>query len=367
MNIKPRKAVESLPVYQPAKSIESTRKEFGFDRVIKLAGNENTLGFSDTVRTALKAVTSYYPDGSALALKEKLSEKLKVGEDQLIIGNGSFELLSLIGLTFLETGDEAIAAKPSFGWYTNVTLTMGAKLVDVGLTEFKVDLDRILEKVNSKTKVIWLCNPNNPTGTIFTHDELTAFLSQLRSDIVVVMDEAYYDFVAEEGYPDSISLLKAYPNIIILRTFSKLEGLANLRVGYAVADEQVIGYLNRVRSPINVNGAAQLAAAAAMDDENFKQKTLSNVQSGLEKYYQVLTEWGCNFIRSNTNFILFDIGIESQPVADQLVRHGILIRSGAEFGYPTMLRVSIGTPEENERVIALLGELIKEKRKEEEK
>jgi histidinol-phosphate aminotransferase len=358
MSIKPRKAVENLPVYTPAKSIDSTKREFGFERVIKLAGNENTLGFSPLTREAIKEISSYYPDGASLNLTEKLSKKLNVRQSQIVFGNGSFELLFLIGLAFLEQGEETIIPEPSFNWYKNVTLIMGGNIVSVPLKDFKTDLDAIEAAITDKTKIIWLCNPNNPTGTIFTESELTAFLDRVRDDIVVVLDEAYYDFVAEEGYPDSIKLLERYKNIIILRTFSKLEGLAAFRIGYGIADEELTGYINKVRMPINVNAAAQLAAYAAVDDDSFRQRTLSNVRSGLESYYQLFDRLGLKYIKSNTNFIFFDTGIDSGYVVNEFLKKGILIRGGAEFGYPTMLRISVGTPEENKQVIELLENIL---------
>lgn len=359
MSLKPRKAVNNLPVYTPAKSIDSTKKEFGFDRVIKLAGNENTLGFSPLAREALRDITSYYPDGAAVNLREKLAGKLNVEPEQLVLGNGSFELLFLIGLAFLEQGEESIIAEPSFNWYKNVTLIMGGKIVTVPLNHFKVDLDAILLAVTDKTKIIWLCNPNNPTGTIFTKEQLEKFLLKVRKDIIVVLDEAYYDFVVEEGYPDSVSLLDRYENLIILRTFSKLEGLAAFRLGYGIANEELIGYLNKVRMPINTNGAAQIAALAALEDTDFKQKTLDNVRAGLETYYKALEQWNLPYVKSNTNFILFDTGTDSEVIVQEFLKKGIIIRGGKEFGYPTMVRVSIGTPEENEKVLSLLGELLK--------
>jgi histidinol-phosphate aminotransferase len=355
MSIKPRKAVESLPVYTPARSIDSIKREYKFEKVIKLAGNENTLGFSPKAREALKEITSYYPDGASLNITEKLANKLNVRQSQVIFGNGSFELLFLVGLAFLEHGEETIVPEPSFNWYKNVTLIMGGNIVSVPLKDFKTDLDAIEAAITDKTKIIWLCNPNNPTGTIVTEKELTAFLDKVRDDIIVVLDEAYYDFVVEEGYPDSIKLLDKYKNIIILRTFSKLEGLAAFRIGYGIADEKIISYLNKVRMPINVNAAAQLAA---VDDEDFRQKTLSNVHNGLNEYYKLFDRLGLKYVKSNTNFIFFDTGRDSGYIVDEFLKRGILIRGGAEFGYPTMLRISIGTPEENAKVFELLENIL---------
>lgn len=358
MGLKPREAVKNLPVYTPARSIDSAKREYGFEKVIKLAGNENTLGFSPLAKDALANITSYYPDGAAVNLREKTAERFGVRTEQVIFGNGSFELLSLIGLAFLEKGDESIIAEPSFGWYKNVTLIQGATIVSVPLENYKVNLDKIAAAITDRTKVIWLCNPNNPTGTIFTEEELNRFLARVRDDIVVVLDEAYYDFVNDAGYPETLPLIETHNNIIVLRTFSKLEGLANFRVGYGFASDELIGYLNRVRLPINVSGPAQLAAYAALDDDTFKQKTLANVRSGLKTYYEKFDKWGLSYVKSNTNFIFVDTGVEAEGIVEEFLKQGILIRGGKEFGYPSALRIAIGTPEENEAVLSLLGKLL---------
>jgi histidinol-phosphate aminotransferase len=359
MPVKARKAVEALPVYQTARSLASIKKEYGFSKVIKLAGNENTLGFSPKVREALATLDSYYPDGAGVDLRERLAEYIGVKTEQIILGNGSFELLFLTGLAFLEAGEEAILAEPSFGWYKNVTLIMGGKIVSIPLDEqYKVDLDGILAAITNHTKIIWLCNPNNPTGTIFTQKQLEQFLDAVPEHIVVVLDEAYYDYVVEEGYPDSVSLLHKYENIIILRTFSKLDGLAGFRLGYGIANETLLNTLNKVRMPLNVNAAAQAAGVAALQDSAFRQRTLQNIKEGRKQYYQALEQWGCPYTISNTNFIWFDVQQDSQPIVDELLRHGVLIRAGQEFGYPTKLRVTIGTKKENSYVIQLLGKIL---------
>lgn len=358
MGLKPREAVKNLPVYTPARNLDVTKREYGLEKVIKLAGNENTLGFSPLAREALENITSYYPDGGVVNLREKTAAKFGVKPEQVIFGNGSFELLFLVGLAFLEKGDEAILAEPSFGWYKNVTLIQGATIVPVPLEEYKVNLEQIAAAITDRTKVIWLCNPNNPTGTIFTEEGLNLFLSKIRDDIVVVLDEAYYDFVNESGYPQTIPLIEKYDNIIVLRTFSKLEGLANFRIGYGFAGEELIGYLNQVRLPINVTGPAQLAAYAALDDDDFKQKTLANVRQGLATYYERFNKWGISYVKSNTNFILADVGVETEPLVEEFLKNGIMLRGGKEFGYPTAFRISIGTPEENEEVLSLLGKTL---------
>lgn len=358
----PRKALEQINNYITAKTIESVKRELGIERIIKLAGNENTHGYSKKVKEAIQQSLeglSYYPDMNCTVLREKLSELHDIEQEQLIFGNGSFELISIIAQTYLEEGEEAIIAEPSFGWYKNVTWQMGAKVVSLPLKNYKVDLEAIKKKITGRTKIIWLCNPNNPTGTIIKEKELQGFLEELPPGIILVLDEAYIDYVLEEGYPDSIRLLKSYPNIILLRTFSKAYGLASFRIGYGISSKEVILQLNKVRLPINTNALAQAAAAASLEDRVFYRYVLGNNKAGLELYYKALTELGLEFVPSNCNFILFDTGLDGDTVAGEYYKKGILIRSGKEFGLPTWVRISIGTKEENQLVLEILKEILK--------
>ncbi|SHO43306.1 histidinol-phosphate transaminase [Anaerocolumna xylanovorans] len=358
----PRKALEQINNYITAKTIESVKRELGIDRIIKLAGNENTNGYSPKVKEAIRLSLeglSYYPDMNCTILREKLSKLHGVEEEQLIFGNGSFELISIIAQTYLEEGDESIIAEPSFGWYKNVTWQMGAKVVSLPLKNHKVDLEIIRENITDRTKIIWICNPNNPTGTILTEKELREFLQELPSGIILVLDEAYVDYVMEEGYPDSVSLLKSYQNVILLRTFSKAYGLASFRIGYGIASKQVVLQLNKVRLPINTNALAQTAAAASLEDREFYRYVLQSNKEGLKLYYKTLTELGLEFVPSNCNFILFNTGLDGDTVTGEYYKKGILIRSGKEFGLPTWVRISIGTREENELVLETLKEILR--------
>ena len=353
MSIKPRQSIESLPPYRAARSVDTLKREYGLEEITKLAANENTLGFSESVWETLKQISSRYPDGSSYNLRSELAKKFGLEADNLVIGNGSFELLYLAGIAYLNRGDETIAAVPSFGWYKTVTQIFGAKFVGVPVKDFHVDLKGIAEAVTEKTKIIWLCNPNNPTGTIFTQPELENFLQKIPSDILVVLDEAYVDFVEEENFPDSISLLNKYENILILRTFSKAEGLAGFRVGYGISNKEIISALNKVRIPLNVNAPAQFAALASLRDEEFKKFTVKNASEQKKVLYKAFEELGFSYVVSNTNFIFFDVGRESDPIVEAFLKEGILIRGGSEYGFPTMIRLTIGRPDENERVIQI--------------
>ena len=362
MALKARKAVENIPLYKPAKSLDSLRAEYGFEKIIKLAGNENTLGFSPKIYEALKGAASYYPDGQATNLRKELSKKFKVPFENTICGNGSFELLFLAALAFLEKDDETISAVPSFGWYKSATEIMGGKFVGVPVKkDFSVDLEAILKAITERTKIIWLCNPNNPTGTVYFQKEFEDFLKKVPSSVVVISDEAYIDFVTEENkknYPDTLSLINKYQNLLVLRTFSKLEGLAFFRSGYGFASEELLGYLNRVRLPLNITGPAQIAAITALHDEDFKKRTVQNVENGRNLFYQWFEKSGLEYVKSNTNFVFFKIGKDSVTVVKELEKKGILIRAGEEYGFSDMLRISIGTPEENQTVIKELERVL---------
>lgn len=360
MSIKPRAVLEKIPPYKAARSVAYLKREYGLEDIVKLAANENTLGFSPKVFEALKKVSSQYPDGSAFDLRKRLSEKLNVNIGQIVLGNGSFELIYLTAIAYLENGDETIGAVPSFGWYKSVTEILGGKYVGVPVKDFHLNLDAIASAVTEKTKIIWLCNPNNPTGTIFTENELEKFLSEIRDDILVVLDEAYIDFVSEKKFPDSIALLKKYDNIAIFRTFSKLEGLAAFRVGYAISNSDFADTLNKVRIPSNVNAPAQFAALASIDDEEFKKRTLTNVREQKQFLYKEFRRLGFSYVPSNTNFIFFDIARPSSPVVEKILRKGFLVRGGSEYGFDTMIRLTVGTPEENSRFISILEEIITE-------
>jgi histidinol-phosphate aminotransferase len=359
--VKARAALTKISDYRPARTLESVKREYGFSDVIKLAGNENRLGCSPLALEAVKnsSLLSYYPDMNCTRLREKLSLVHKTDKDNFIFGNGSFELISIVAQTFLEAGDESIIPVPSFGWYANVTLQMNAVPVYVSLTDFKIDLDSIQERITDKTKIIWICNPNNPTGTIIKHSDLVNFLDAVRNNIVVVLDEAYIDFISED-YPDTVSLLKKYTNIILLRTFSKIYGLASFRIGYGITNPEIIRSMNKVRIPINVNTLAQEAAFASLDDLEFRKKVLENNKDGLELYYTGLEKLGLNYVRSNGNFILFDTGRDCLWIESEFLKRRIVIRPAAEFGLPTWVRISIGTRDDNVEVLKVLTEIVQQ-------
>lgn len=338
-------------------------RKYGFAEkdLIKLAGNENRWGCSPKVIKAIndnRAFFSYYPDVNATKLREKLVKKHNVSEDNLIFGNGSFELLTLIGEAYIGKGDEAIYTDPSFGWYLNVTLKNEGTIIKVPVTKDKeVDTEGILSRISDKTKVIWLCNPNNPTGTVLTPDELISFVNKVPENVLIVLDEAYIDFIDGE-YIDTVDLVKKHDNVISLRTFSKTYGLASFRVGYGIASKDIIKNLLKVKLPINLNFAAQVSALAAMEDKDFFDYVIRSNRKELEYYYKEFESLGLKYIPSNGNFILVYTGIDGGYVENEFAKSGIIIRKGEEFGLDGWLRISVGKSEENIIVIDTLKKIL---------
>lgn len=365
--VKERSGVRKIAPYQAARSLEAVKREYGLDQIIKLAGNENRLGCSGRVSDILKEQKdqfSFYPDSNCTILRERLSSLHNVGPDHLIFGNGSFELIALIAHTYLETEEEAIIPDPSFGWYRNVTLQMNGKPVMVPLKDFAIDTEEILQLIGDKTKIIWICNPNNPTGTVLKEEQLAGFIRKVPDHILVVLDEAYIDFV-EEPYFDTTDLIKQHENVILLRTFSKLYGLASFRIGYGIGNPELIEKINKVRSPLSVSFPAQKAAEVSLEDEDFKRLVLENNRKSLDLYYSELKRLGLNYVRSNGNFILIEVGTDGKTVEDIFMQNGIIIRNASEFGLDGWIRVSVGAYTENVKVIEVLEAVTQESQKQE--
>ena len=365
MSVTEKRTVQALPEYKAARSLESVSREYGYseDEIIKLAGNENRFGCSPKVIEALNKQSgnfSFYPDMNVTLLRKRLAEKHNIPEKNLIFGNGSFELLSLIGAAYIEQGDEVIYNDPSFGWYLNVTRQNGGTIIKVPVNEDKgVDISAVLSNITEKTKVIWLCNPNNPTGTLLPADELSDFINRVPDNILIVLDEAYVDFIDGE-YIDTVEFVRQHDNVRLLRTFSKAHGLASFRIGYGIADIKIITALTKVKLPLNVSMASQTAALAALDDDGFTDFIVRTNRSELEYYYSEFEKLGLRYIPSNGNFILVNIGIDSSFAEKEFLKRGIVIRNGEEFGLPQWLRISVGRPKENRIVTDNLKEIIKE-------
>lgn len=349
--------ISTLVPYPPGKPIEELERELGITGSIKLASNENPLGPSpkalEAVRGALKALNRY-PDGSGYYLREKLSERLGVPGDALVLANGSNEVIELMVRAFLRPGDEVVMADPSFAVYPIVTKAAGARSLTVPLTDLRHDLGAMAEAITDKTRIVFIANPNNPTGTIVTNRELRDFLRRVPDDVVVCLDEAYYEYVRSTSYPDGLSYVKEGWPVVVLRTFSKIYGLAGLRVGYGVAHPEIAGYLNRVRQPFNVNSLAQAAALAALDDEAHLKKSIENNTSGLEHLTRELKGLGYECVPTEANFFMIKVG-DGRGVYDALLGRGVIVRPMASYGLDEYIRVTVGTPEENRRFLDALS------------
>lgn len=358
----PKNTILGLQIYKPGKPLEEVQREFGLEKVIKMASNENPFGCSTKVLRVLaaeKSSFSLYPESTAPSLREKLAERLDVDERRLIIGNGSDEIVQLIARTYLQHGTESIMADLTFPRYDMVTQIEGATSIKIALIEGVHDLERMAQSVTENTRVIWICNPNNPTGTMVDHDRLNRFLDLLPHHVLTVIDEAYAEYVVDSSYPNSLSLLDYNPRLLILRTFSKAFGLAAFRVGYGIGHPEVLRHLHTVRDPFNVNRLAQKAAIAALEDESFLVHCQIQNRLGLAQITNKLDEWGLPYFSSQASFILFDIGFSADEAFDYLLRQGIIVRSGAQLGFPTYLRVTVGTKEQNERLLDTLESLFK--------
>jgi histidinol-phosphate aminotransferase len=356
-----RKTVLNIAPYQPGKPISELRREKGLTDVIKLASNENPLGPSPKALAAVQqSLTSLhiYPDGNCFELRQALAKRLGVEGMELIFGNGSDEVIKMLGVTFLEPGDEVLVCEPTFSEYAYAANLMGAKLRTLPLKDHAFDLEGMLAAVNPKTKIVFICNPNNPTGAYVDKGAVDDFLAKIPEHVLVVFDEAYYEYVTAEDYPETIEYVKEGRNVVVLRTFSKIHGLAGLRIGYGVAPGHIAQLVHRVREPFNVNSAAQVAALAALDDDEHVTKSRDLNETGKAWLYQELTKLRLEYVPSQTNFIFIDLKRDSQEVYHGLLDRGVIARSGGVFGCPTWLRVTIGTAEENRRFIEALAEVM---------
>ena len=345
------------------------RRELGLKRIIKLASNENTLGPSPQT---LKALRDYlpkiylYPEDSCFYLKKELAKRLKVKMENLIMGNGSDEIMELIPKTFLNPGEEVIYGRPSFLIYETVVRIMGGKPVPIPLKDYTYDLKGILKAITKKTKIIFICNPNNPTGTMVNEEEIKVFLKKVPKNIIVVLDEAYKDYVERNDFPNSVKLLKKNKNIIILRTFAKIYGLAGLRIGYGIAREEVIDLLSKVRLPFNVNSLAQTAALASLKDKEQVKKTRRMNREEKRFLYNAFKSLGLEYIPTQTNFILINLSPacsgtrrSGKKICQELLIKGIIIREMSAWGLNNYIRVTIGREEENKRFIQALKKILK--------
>jgi len=356
-----RKGILDLKLYIPGKAIEEVKRELGLKEVVKLASNETSIGPSPLAVEAIKKEVeniNLYPEGSSRVLREKIAHKLNLDKEMIIIGNGADNIINLIGMAFINEGDEVVTGEITFPAYETITKIMGGKLIVVKLENFRFDLEEIIQRINKKTKIIFLCNPNNPTGTIVEKEEVTYFMKKVPREVIVVFDEAYYDYVEDKDYPDTLSYVLEGKNVIITRTFSKIAGIAGVRVGYGIARPELIGDLRRVVNPFTTNRLAQVAALASLDDEEHYRKVLKTNQEGKKYLYKELKELGLFYVATEANFIFIDLKEDSEIIFEKLLKKGIIIRPGKTWGCPNFVRVTIGTAYENQKFILALKEVI---------
>jgi histidinol-phosphate aminotransferase len=357
-----RPELTKMKEYSPGKPIWEVQQELGIKEVIKLSSNENPLGVSPLAKEAIVQYISdlhRYPDANTNRLREAIGTHYQVDKGQIIIGNGADEIITLISETFLESGDEIIIPTPSFSEYEFGANLMGAHVIKIALNDkFEYDLNSILKAITNKTKLIYLCSPNNPTGTYIAQSELDSFFEKLPKQVIVVFDGAYSQYATNEDYSNGLEFVKNGQPIIVIQTFSKIYGLAGIRVGFGIASSEIINNLHKVREPFNVNSLAQVAAEAAINDVYHVEESKRVNFEGRNFLYESFKDMGFSYIQSMGNFILVDFGQDAHPIYDALLRKGIIVRYGGVWGLQNYLRITIGTERENNALITALKEVI---------
>jgi len=337
--------LKKMSPYQPGKSAEDIMLEYDVKKIVKLASNENPYGYSPSLAQSLKKFTydfQFYPDGYATNLRQKISERFNVDNEQIVFGSGSDEIIQIIARTFLQPGTHTIMATPTFPQYRHHSLIEGAKITEVPVINGEHNLNQMLAAINEQTKVIWLCTPNNPTGLSIAPDDFTDFMNQCPKDILVVLDEAYYEFQDSAYDLQAIEKLKQYNNLITLRTFSKAYGLASLRVGYAISSKTIAKQLNIVRGPFNTSHIAQKAASIAFQDQQFIADSVEKNHRVKQQFYQFLETINWEYYPTEANFILVKTPTSGEHLFNFLIKHGYIIRPGELLGYPGTVRITIG-------------------------
>jgi histidinol-phosphate aminotransferase len=357
-----RKALASMEPYIPGRSAEEVMERFGLSRVIKLGSNENPLGLSPRVREALTQALDrihHYPDGECSRLRALLAGCLGLTPSHFCLANGVDNVLTCLGLAFFEPGDRIVTGRPTYTAYLNLIRLMGAHPVEVPLSGWRYDVRAIGEAAGAAKAVI-VCNPNNPTGSALSHDEVQGLLDRMPSEVLLILDEAYAEWADDPAFPDAVALLRRHPNLIVLRTFSKIYGLAGLRVGYAVAAPEIINCAHQVREPFPVDRLAQVAAEAILNDEGYRRAAFENNLEGRAFLGEQLTEIGLHHLPTQANFILVDLGRSAAEVAQRLLERGVIIRPGDLWGLPSWARITIGTPEENACLVEALSIVLRQ-------
>jgi histidinol-phosphate aminotransferase len=356
-------ALKTLPTYQPGRPIEDVARELNLpaNEIIKLASNENPLGPAPLAIAAMQKVLAnlnLYPDGNAFYLKQKLAEKLGMAPANLVLGNGSNEIIEFVGHAYFAPGVDVVVSQFCFAIYPLVAKMMGANLITVPAQNHGHDLTAMLQAITPQTRVVFVANPNNPTGTLASREEVIQFVNDVPDDVLLVMDEAYIEFLNDAVDLVSLVRLGTRQNLLLMRTFSKIFGLAGLRIGYGIGHPDLIAALEKIRQPFNINSIAQAGALAALDDAEHMRKTRENNMRGLDFFYQAFRYLKLEYIPSSTNFILVRVG-EGQRVFEAMQQHGVIVRPMGGYQLPEWIRISVGTPKENERGLGALKSALK--------
>ena len=340
--------------YEPGKPVEELERELGIHDAVKLASNENPLPPSDRVQQAIIAALPHlnrYPDGSGYYLRQAIAKKHGFTPDQVVLGNGSNDLIELVVRAFMRPGDEAVVPHPSFVVYPMIVQAVGGIRVMVMLRDYRLDLESMARAITPHTKVVFIANPNNPTATIVTADEVEHFMARVPERTIVIFDEAYMEFAHGPDFPETMSLIRQGRKVVVLRTLSKAASLAGLRLGYAIADADAVALMNRIRQPFNVNSLAQVAGLAALEDENHVVECVRMIDAGKAYLTDEFRTLGLKTVPSRANFILVDVGRSAADIYQKLLHEGVIVRPMTAFGMETALRISIGTPDENRRLV----------------
>jgi len=360
--IESRDFVKRIRPYKPGKPIEEVARELNLKgEIIKLASNENPLGTSPLALKAMQKALKesfLYPDDNCFYLRKKLAERFNVDQENIIVGNGSVEILPLITLAYLSPEDSAIVCEGAFIWFKIAINIAAGEVIDVPMNNYTHNLKAMLKAIKKNTKLIFIANPNNPTGTAVTKDEVDDFLKDVPDNILIIMDEAYYEYIKDPNYPDSFKYYTAGKNILILRTFSKIYGLAGARLGYGIAKKDIIANLMKLRISFNVNRISQVAGIAALDDYKFVERTREVNEAGKEFLYDAYKKLGLFYMPTHANFIFVDFKKDSQIIFEALQKRGIITRTIKEYGCPTGLRITIGTEEQNRRLVETLKKIL---------
>ena len=355
-----RKNIVNITPYIAGKPIEEIKRQWALKEIIKLASNENPLGPSLKAMEAIKknlSKVNRYPDSLGFYLKKKLARYLNVKPANIVLGNGSDELIDIIIKTFVEDDENIITADTTFLEYEIISKVNGRRIVTVPLRYFKYDLEAIKKKIGKKTKLIFIANPNNPTGTYVTKYEFEDFMRDLPANVLLVLDEAYDTFIDVDDFPAGLNYINN-KNVIVLKTFSKAYGLAGLRIGYCLASQKLASYMEKARQPFNVNFLAHVAATAALDDKKFLRKTRKTILAGKDYLYDALSKLGIVYVPTVANFILIDVGRDGVSVFKEMLKYGVIVRDMDQYGLKNFIRVTIGTEKENERFIKVLKKVL---------